>query len=369
MLMDSDETFWLWSSARGVYPVNTESLEASTGLMGTKSGLSSCFALSSDGVHVITNQSAGEVAYKTFDSTSGKVVVSSSVPADTWTDGHQERAAATCFAPSSHESKMWSLTLYQGSVQAIYAGKPAHNLKLPSGCGLNGTVGSPLLVNNVIVAYASCGGQLPDTLVAWSLADGVAEEPLWSLPTGFIDPVASDYVPARAAGTAVLWQNNYENEPAKQLGAVDSHSGKALWTRSIDTPSDGILSASPFGVLIFTAQNCTFSAVKPDDGTLLWSFDASDAGSCTILAQYAMINPEDAGGALLVWKNTGQTLLLQISPNGTVLQQVDFSQVFGPSILPPNGANVLVTSDGGAVIFLGSPDRLVRLKGSASKRD
>ena len=70
-----------------------------------------------------------------------------------------------------------------------------------------------------------------------------------------------------------------------------------------------------------------------------------------------------------MWKNTGQTLLLQISPNGTVLQQVDFSQIFGPSILPPNGANVLVTSDGGAVIFLGSPDRLVRLKGSASKRD
>ena len=39
------------------------------------------------------------------------------------------------------------------------------------------------------------------------------------------------------------------------------------------------------------------------------------------------------------------------------------------SVRKANCANVLVTSDGGAVIFLGSPDRLVRLKGSASKRD
>ena len=164
----------------------------------------------------------------------------------------------------------------------------------------------------------------------------------------------------------MLWQNNNEDEPHKVLGAVDAHTGKALWSRTITSPADGVLAASRHAALLYTEPevNCTFAAVTPERAQPLWSFDASDAGQCTIQAAYGMAHAADEGALLFMYKRTGQNLLVDLSPAGAVLQQVDFGQIFGVSTLAPTGANVLVTADGGAIVALGSPNRLVRLAGS-----
>ena len=386
MLMGEDESnFWLWDSTSGVHAVDAKTLQPSLTLpVSTTTQLSSCFDISGDVLRVLTPHDAfglTAIEYASFSTRNASLLSSVTVPAYQWLSTTGRRyAAATCFASAPSGAlprQVWSVTMASEQLRIFDRGVQVGGPRaLPAGCGLNGTVGTPILSDDarVLVVYASCASALPNTLVAYALNEmgalnktaaqaeaGQVQDavsPLWTYPIGFVDFSFSDYSPGRVGGGALL----YQDHDALKVGALEVGSGARLWARALDAASGGVLATNEAAAYVFTRSNCTVTAVRPMDGSLLWSYDVDGEGaSCRVQTMYGMINPHDAGGLLFAFLNTGATLLISLSAEGRLLQLLDLSAAVGLAFLPPDGANMILTSSGSLIVYLGGPGRLVRL--------
>jgi hypothetical protein len=395
LLMGADESmFARWDSASGVTVHDATTLEALYTVPGTADH--SCFhidtrssTLTGVGVVLWVLQPGGPgqllATNFTLSRTTATKIGSTAVAVDEWkTKSGETRYAAECFAQwPQHEKGLggWPplfATQEQGKLYLRFAFTPSHagaaprELTPPAGCVLNASVGEPLLLKSdgVVALYMSCANQLPTQLVAYKHVsqEGPPLAPLWQAEVGFLDRTFSDYRFVGAGG-AVL----YQNADAKVVGALKASDGSSMWTRSTDGNADGVLAANDETALLFTARNATVTAVHPAEGHLQWYCPVLEAcgvrdPTARVYQMAAMVEDfktwSNTHGMLgLAWLSTGQNCLLHVNGSGTILGVQPTA--LNTSILPPNAADILVTSDA-VIAYLGSPGRFVRLEGKAA---
>jgi hypothetical protein len=378
LLMGNDEQrVYSWDSGRGISAIDAESLLDLYTVNNTESA--NCFALdASDSTRMRVQfphkgQAQSTIAVREFDtSQSSAVEIRSSafsVVVDGWGASGKERYARSCFAAHSAGMVFAAQTHDSADTPTVELYMTTHGppkvtlLVAPPGCGLNYTIGPPILISGadgsaVVVLYMSCAGStLPNTLVAFPLETvATPSAPLptkaaWSFDVGFIEVSFSDYT-FRAAGGVLV----YQNHASLTVGGIDSASGKPLWVQPIATPADGVLSTSKDTCLVYHSKGeaSELSALDAGTGKQRWVYTVRPGQQ--VLQQFAMLDPL-GGASLLVWERSGRNSLIQLSPAGKEMQTLDL----GLSTLPPNAADILVTSGGGAIVYLGSPARLVKL--------
>jgi hypothetical protein len=375
MLMGEDEArIYVWDSKRGVTAIDAVTLQDLYSVNDTIG--SSCFALDVANSSTMRVQvllpNEGMLEVREYSMAKGGASQNKQatfrIEVDTWGKSSSSMySASTCFAQNNN-APVFAAQAHDGAkITQLYSldQTPPHNtlVEPPPGCNLNSTVGSPILTTGkdgvpLAILYMSCDSLLQNTLVAFPMsgkAQNKALQPAWTFAVGFLEVSFSDYT-FRAAGNVLFWQNH----DTLTVGAISTTDGVHLWSKPIANKAEGILSANANTALLFNyaESSSTVSALDAKNGTVRWSYPIRSEEK--VLQQFGMFGP--AGGVvLLLWGLSGHNTLIQLSSAGKELQVVDL----GPSILPPNAADVLVTSDGGAIVYLGSPGRLVRLAGVA----
>jgi hypothetical protein len=377
---------YVWDSERSVSAVAADTLQDLYTINGTMG--SSCFSLGAANssvmrVQVLTTNHL-EVQEYSMNSNSAQQNKEATfrVEVDTWKSSGCTHSASTCFA-QNRNAAIFASQEYDGArITQIYTldQTPPHNVIVapPPNCNLNSSVGSPILGTGkngvpLVILYMSCDSVLQNTLVAFPIPGQIHDtsarfkpiQPAWTLAVGFLDVSFSDYT-FRTADKVLLWQNHDK----LTVGAISTVDGSPLWSQPISSAAAGFLSVNTktntallfnYGASAASAASAaslsTVQAVDVRNGTVIWSYPI--AVEPKVLQQFGMFDPS-GGVAMLVWGLSGNNTLIELSSGGRELQVVHL----GRSILPPNAADMLVTSNGGVIVYLGSPGRMVRLAGT-----
>jgi len=221
--------------------------------------------------------------------------------------------------------------------------KQAWTADLGEGGGLRRKIlAKPVVMDGVVYAMDS------DSVVsAWSLSAGAK---LWRTKTVNEDLESSN------VGGGLCWDNGtlYATNGMGELLALDPAKGGIRWRRNLDVPAR---SAPTFaeGRIFLTTIDSRLLALSPDDGHVLWSYQATQVAT-TVLGSPA---PAVAQGIVVAGFGSGEIAALRTETGAAVWTDalgivqgkptlVDFLAIRGAPVI--SNGQVFVTGLGGLTI-------------------